>query len=68
MRLMRRPKAVFQRLPYFKEANLVYFKPYLTWAFKARVEGPEYTFNFEETHQVYRERPRAHLTIIEMNC
>lgn len=45
-----RPKAFFCRIPYCKESNVIYFKPYLTWAVSARMEGPEYTYSYEESH------------------
>ena len=36
-----KPPALFEWYLYEKEISYIYFKPYLTWAAKGRMDGPE---------------------------
>ncbi len=60
----RKPKPVFEQLEYSKEVSYMYFKPYLTWAAKGRVDGPEDKRMIEENHQFYRYHPPAFSKIL----
>jgi hypothetical protein len=47
---LRKLKPFFDRIPYQKEVNEVYFKPYMTWAIKEKLPNFNKVRTIEESH------------------
>lgn len=63
-----KPSALFVKQNLTKEIDYEYFKPYLTWAAKGRMDGPENTWQTEDVHYFYKYHPSAFNQIITMEA
>jgi len=57
-------KAFFEWYINEKEVEYIYFKPYLTWAAKGRMDGPETKRVVEETEIYYKYHPSAFTRVL----